>query len=63
MSGENRRQGVEPCGTAGEVRPMTEAERVTGQIARGEVRADAEAAREIAQKIEDQGGFWGPRKG
>jgi hypothetical protein len=43
-------------------KPTTDSERILGQIARGEIRADTAAAREIAQRIEDQGGFWGPRK-
>ena len=37
------------------------ADRVRGQMERGEIRFGPEAAREIAQRIEDQGGFWGPR--
>lgn len=41
---------------------MTDAERIQGQIDRGEVRVGPEAAREIARRIEDEGGFWGPRK-
>lgn len=40
------------------VRPMTDAERVTGQVARGEVRADPDAAREIAADVQQAGGFW-----
>jgi hypothetical protein len=43
--------------------PTTDAERVQGQIDRGEVRADADAAREIAARIEAEGGFWAPREG
>lgn len=42
----------------GTVRPMTDAERVQGQIERGEVRTGPDAVREIAQRIERQGGFW-----
>ncbi|MBM7554541.1 hypothetical protein [Thalassobacillus pellis] len=46
----------------GQVTPPSESERIQGQIARGEVRAGPEAAREIAAKIEAKGGFWGPRQ-
>lgn len=60
--GENRRQGIRADGDAGKVRPMSESERVLGQIERGEVRAGPDAAREIAARIEDEGGFWGPRR-
>lgn len=58
----NRRQGDLAHGAAGKIRPMSESERVLGQIERGEVDASHSAARKIAQRIEDQGGFWGPRK-
>lgn len=36
--------------------PMTDTERVLGQIERGEVRAGAEAARQIATRDEEQYG-------
>lgn len=42
----------------GTLRPATDAERVQGQIERGEVRAGPDAAREIAARIEADGGFW-----
>lgn len=38
--------------------PSTDAERIIGQIERGEVDASPEAAMQIAQRIEDEGGFW-----
>ncbi|MFC8424002.1 hypothetical protein ACFUN7_24510 [Streptomyces sp. NPDC057236] len=42
--------------------PMTDTERVLGQIERGEVRAGAEAARQIAAKHQAAYGdsVWGP---
>ncbi len=46
----------------GHISPLRDWERVVGQIERGEVRVGPEAAREIARRIEAQGGFWGPRK-
>lgn len=49
-------------GDAGEITPTTDAQRVQGQIDRGEVDASADAARAIAARIESEGGFWGPRK-
>lgn len=58
---ENRRQGIAPHSDAGQIRPMSESERVLGQIERGEIRVGPDAAREIAQRVEAQGGFWGPR--
>lgn len=58
----DRTQGINSKEGAGQIRPTTEAERVLGQIERGEVRAGPEAAREIARRIEDEGGFWGPRR-
>jgi len=36
--------------------PMTDTQRVLGQIERGEVRADADAARQIAARSEEQYG-------
>ncbi len=36
--------------------PMTDTQRVLGQIERGEVRADAQAAREIAARDEEKYG-------
>jgi hypothetical protein len=58
------RIGKKGCtgGDAGEIRATTEAERIQGQIDRGEVDASEDAARLIAQRIEDEGGFWGKRK-
>lgn len=53
------RQGRPPLGR---VTPMTDADRVRGQIARGEVRAGPEAAREIARKIEDGCDYWRLRR-
>lgn len=41
---------------------MTDNARITRQIENGDVDASADAARKIAQRIEDDGGFWGPRK-
>lgn len=43
-------------------RPQFDYERVLTQIYCGDVDASQDAARRIAQKIEDQGGFWGKRK-
>lgn len=57
---EGRGGGKPPLGT---VIPEMDHERVRRQIREGRVRAGAEAAREIARRIEDQGGFWGPREG
>jgi len=64
MSRESRRQGIDPSNPdeTGKIRPTSESERVQEQIERGEVDTSAEAAREIARRIEDEGGFWGPRK-
>lgn len=62
MSGRRLGMNGRNGGDAGQVTPTSDAERIQGQIERGEVRADADAAREIAQRIEDEGGFWGPRK-
>lgn len=39
----------------------TESERSLGQALRGEIRVGPDAAREIARRIESQGGFWGER--
>lgn len=38
--------------------PDTVYEKVWGQIERGEVRVGHAAAREIARRIEQRGGFW-----
>lgn len=54
----DRTQGINSKEGAGQIRPMSDAERVQGQIDRGEVRAGPQAAREIAQRIESEGGFW-----
>jgi hypothetical protein len=43
--------------------PQYDSDRILGQIERSEIRTGPEAAREIAQRIEAQGGFWGPRTG
>lgn len=42
----------------GTLRHPTDSTRVINQIASGRVRADPAAAREIAQRIEEEGGFW-----
>jgi hypothetical protein len=43
----------------GQINPETDADHVLGQIERGEVRADADAAREIAARHEEQyGDVW-----
>ena len=44
--------------------PMTDTERVLGQIERGEVRADADAARQIAARHQAAYGdsVWGPTR-
>lgn len=59
---KNRREGMKGGQEPGHVRPMSESERVLGQIERGEIRAGRDAAREIAARVEAQGGFWGPRQ-
>lgn len=56
------RIGMRAEDSKGMVTPPTESERIQGQIDRGEVDASEDAARRIAQEIEDAGGFWGPRK-
>jgi hypothetical protein len=43
------------------VTASSEADRICEQMGRNEIRTGPEAAREIARRIEDQGGFWGPR--
>lgn len=40
---------------------MTDNARVQRQIDQGDVDASPEAARKIARRIEDEGGFWGKR--
>ena len=45
----------------GSINAPIESERIMCQIERNEIRVGPEAAREIAQRIEAQGGFWGPR--
>lgn len=53
--GFNGRNG----GDAGQVTPMSDAERIQGQIDRGEVDASEDAARLIAQRHEDAyGDVW-----
>lgn len=54
--------GRQPGSQAAGVTPPSEEERQMQRVERGEVRIGPDAAREIAQKIEDEGGFWGPRK-
>lgn len=51
--------GIPPTG---HVRQQLDSERILQQIERREVKAGPEAARAIARRIEEQGGFWGPRK-
>lgn len=58
LLGGNGRNGSD----GGKITPLTPSERVIERAELGEHRIDADAAREIAQKIEDKGGFWGPRK-
>lgn len=43
-------------------RHTTDRARIQGQIERNEVDASADATRKIAKRIDDEGGFWGPRK-
>lgn len=57
----DRREGMAntDSATKGHVRPLTDAERVQGQIERGEVRAGPEAARQIAAQHEEAyGDVW-----
>ena len=42
--------------------PTTDRARIEMQIEHGKVDASADAARRIAKRIEDEGGFWGKRK-
>jgi hypothetical protein len=42
----------------GHVTPSSDADRIQNQIDRGEIRTGPDAAREIAQRIENEGGFW-----
>jgi hypothetical protein len=42
----------------GHVTPMSDADRIQGQIDRDEIRTGPDAAREIATRIENEGGFW-----
>lgn len=46
----------------GELRRPTEYERLMTQVALGDVCIGRAAALRIARRIEEQGGFWGPRK-
>jgi hypothetical protein len=46
----------------GRVHPLPSGERQLERAELGEHRIGREAAREIAKKIEDKGGFWGKRK-
>lgn len=43
-------------------RKPTEFKRLGNQVTLGWARIGPDAARKIARRIEDQGGFWGPRK-
>ncbi len=56
------RTGMQGGAHTGEVRPESDEEKITRQIEMGEVQAGAEGARKIAERIENQGGFWGRRK-
>ena len=42
----------------GHLTPTSDADRIQGQIDRGEIRTGPDAAREIATRIENEGGFW-----
>lgn len=42
--------------------PENTRERMQEKSDRGDQDTSAEGARKIAQDVEDQGGFWGPRK-
>lgn len=44
-----------------EVRVPTQAESLITRAWVGQIRIGSDAAREIAQRIESEGGFWGPR--
>lgn len=44
------------------VTPPTSAEHLETREAAGDIDTSPDAARKVAQKIEDGGGFWGPRK-
>lgn len=44
------------------VNAETEEEKLARQVAAGEVQIGPRAARRIAKRIEEEGGFWGPRK-
>ncbi len=56
MKTKKKRRPVDP--SVYRMKPMTDNERVSGQISRGEVLAGPDAARAIAQRIEESGGFW-----
>ena len=49
-------------GSTGKINPLPDGDRQIERADLEEHRIGAEAAREIAKKIEDEGGFWGPRK-
>jgi len=45
-----------------EERVLTEFARLDVEVILNRTKLGPDAARKIAQRIEDQGGFWGPRK-
>ena len=50
--------GMGNAGRGGLVNVPTASEHLHEQVRTGRVRIGPEAAREIARRIEDQGGFW-----
>lgn len=62
MRPNHRMWGLDTKRDRGLISPLRDDERILGQIERREISAGPDAARKIAQKITDQGGFWGPRK-
>lgn len=60
MRDNRRAYGIKSERGGGRIAPLRDDERVLGQITRGEVRAGPDAAREIARRITEQGGFWDP---
>lgn len=54
-------KGNRNAGGSHGVTPLSDGERQIERAELGEHRIGPDAAREIAQKIEDEGGFWGPR--
>lgn len=47
--------------TLGSARHRTEFSKIQNEVTLNQVYIGPEAAREIAQRIEAEGGFWGPR--